>query len=136
MSRCVTYQSRYSMYTDKALGVVYRRAIVDPALKQARDRALANTANRTLDGSGSTLGAPSRLLNVKGPGYTFPKLSPTHPNYSHPLMGRRRPATMTTGDWEDVLRKDVHDANENADLLGPSSYPDWRKLMDACVAQR
>lgn len=132
MSQCLTYRSRYSMYTDEALDIVYRRAIVDPALLEARDRAVMQADK----GAEAVLKDKAVKAFALEPGFTVPRRDSAHPDYADPLMGRRRPEDITDEAWDMTLRKDLMRANDAAELLGSSTYPDWRKLLQSCAAQR
>ncbi len=162
-TQCLTYRGRYSMYTDEALGITYRRAAVDGTLRKMKEEAIDKHDVR---GAGKAAGASSAPtptatgVNVLGAGAggaaskqpssadsaaaaasaaagaaKAQQKAEEEEGYD-PLMGRPKPKGMREGDWERILRDNVWRQNEASELLGPESYPDWRALMDECFEQR
>jgi hypothetical protein len=136
------------MYTDEALGVTYRRAVVDRELQKLKQEAIDKHG---LNKSYANFPTPTATgVNVLG-GHAGANTSAGGPSTSSsspasrleeelesldPLMGRRKPKGMREGDWERILREELWKANEASELLGPDSFPDWRALMDDCFERR
>lgn len=160
-SHCLTYRARYAMYTDDALGITYRRAIVDGELQRMRDRArrraqaqkikaahaaAASTAPpptatgvnafAAADADAAAAAALADDPSIPPDPDAGPDLDPNDPDYIDPLLGRTKPTDVPPWEWENRLRADVWEANDAAELLGPSSFPDWRALLDRCYTQR
>lgn len=132
-NQCLTYKSRYSMYTDEALGITYR-ADVDEEMERQRQ---AKAALYDED--------PDNLKPVRKPEPSAVDGNATEsgrlgfkPSFDNtdPLMGPRKPADMPEGEWERFLRDRMWRANVRSEELGPGSFPDWRALMDSCFQQR
>ncbi|PWN28495.1 hypothetical protein BDZ90DRAFT_149698 [Jaminaea rosea] len=130
-NQCLTYRSRYAMYTDEALGITYR-AEVDEEMERQRLRKAAMYDEdpdnlkpvHAAEGGLPVDQTASQIL--KAPSF----------NNTDPLMGPQKPAEMPEGEWERYLRDRMWRANVRSEELGPISFPDWRALMDACYEQR
>ncbi|PWN50096.1 hypothetical protein IE53DRAFT_316435 [Violaceomyces palustris] len=134
-NRCLTYRGRYSMYTDEALNITYRR---DPEELKKFDAKLQDydddpdNVKPKPKKAGATSGNGNGQSSSSGAkGESTPKKEKIDP-----LYGPRKPAGMNELDWERTLRDRMWRANVLSEELGPDSYPDWRALMDACYHQR
>ncbi|EPQ27122.1 uncharacterized protein PFL1_05403 [Pseudozyma flocculosa PF-1] len=158
-TKCMTYRARYEMYTDDALGITYRK---DPEeiedlltqlddydddpdnvkpIKKAKSKASADGSDdgevdSASDGAGEADGsaASQQAFGAKSQSGDKPKRQKK--KKVDPLYGPEKPAGMSEGDWERHLRDRLWRANLQSEELGPSSYPDWKALMDACYEKR
>lgn len=138
-TRCVTYRSRYGMYSDEALGITYR-SDVDEEMEEKRRQKEAMYDDdpdnlRPVYTHKADASEPTSTAKSSGAGKAKPKPGPTF-NITDSLYGPQKPANMNEGDWERYLRDRMWRANKRSEELGRDSYPDWRGLMDACYEQR
>lgn len=133
-SKCLTYRSRYSMYTDEALGITYRTE-VDTEMEQLRKdkAALYDDDPENLKPVYADKAAADAARGIKSE--TPKNKAPTF-NVTDSLYGPQKPPQMNEGAWERYLRDRMWRANVRSEDLGLGSYPDWRGLMDACYEQR
>lgn len=136
------------MYTDDALGITYRRAVVDRELQKLKQEAISNlglkkgqTSLPTPTATGVNVLGGNAAANISAGASSTSSSSPASRLEEElesldPLMGRRKPKGMREGDWERILREELWKANEASELLGPDSFPDWRALMDECFERR
>lgn len=129
-SKCMTYRARYEMYTDEALNITYRK---DP---DELTELIAKVED--YDDDPDNVMPLKQKLSPKGTSTTTSATSSPTPKKEKidPLHGPRKPEGMSEGEWEGRLRDRMWRANVLSEDLGPSSYPDWRALMDGCFQKR
>ncbi|PWN21325.1 hypothetical protein BCV69DRAFT_166983 [Microstroma glucosiphilum] len=142
-NQCLTYRSRYSMYSDEALGISYRTDVDEDVKRQHRAKAAlydddpdnlkpvrsAPSVSAAANASNSTNAPHSAHLLNKA------RVTPAY-NNTDSLLGPRKPASMPEGEWERYLRDRMWRANVRSEELGPESFPDWKALMENCFKQR
>lgn len=157
-TRCTTYEGRYGMYSDEALGITYRK---EPEPEEKQDEiefeddddpenlkptkkvkgtgarpagAAAQKAFRASQAAAASDSASSSSSSSSGSSTSSSDSSSDTPEKEkeNPLFGPRKPVGMNEGDWERILRDRMWRANVRSEELGPDSFPDWRALMDAC----
>ncbi|WFD27571.1 hypothetical protein MNAN1_002570 [Malassezia nana] len=111
--QCITYEERYGMYTDEALKITYR---LPDELLPSTDMAYDEDPDN-----------PWTVPQVKE------SASPRRAVDYDPLHGQPRPAGMSTGDYENLLRDRL--MQQNTRDTSRVSVPNWRALMDACYAR-
>lgn len=139
-NQCLTYRSRYSMYTDEALGITYRSDVDEEMEEQRREKAAMydddpDNLKPVYDTTSSAADAQATGNGTADGTKAKPTFTPAF-NNSDPLVGPQKPAAMPEGEWERYLRDRMWRANLRSEGLGPNSFPDWRALMDACYEQR
>ncbi|KAN0063781.1 hypothetical protein ACQY0O_003831 [Thecaphora frezii] len=132
-TKCMTYRARYEMYTDDALNITYRKdpeelASLRTQLEDYDDdpdnvKPIKKTKPQGADGGDDATAA-------KGSDKARSKKK------ADPLYGHTKPAGMHEDEWEGILRDRLWRANLMSEELGPSSYPDWKALMDNCYEKR
>lgn len=143
-TKCMTYRSRYAMYTDEALNITYRK---DPDELEKLFTKLDDydddpdnvkpVAHKPNKGNQDPLAAATDASSSSSKtGSPKPKPQAQPQPQTDPLYGPKKPAGMSEDEWERQLRDRLWRANAMSEQLGPSSYPDWRALMDACYEQR
>lgn len=136
--KCMTYRSRYHMYSDEALNITYRK---DPSELQAY-LAMAEDYDDDPDNVKPLQKKPKQHNGSNSTNSTSSSSTATNDDASSrrekvdPLYGPRKPEGMSEGEWEGRLRDRLWRANVLSDELGPTSYPDWRALMDNCYQKR
>lgn len=131
-NQCLTYRSRYSMYTDEALGISYRTDVDEEMERHRQQKAAMYDDDPDNLKPVNPLKTDNATTNGTATNSTF---QPAFKN-TDPLMGPRKPENMPEGEWERFLRDRMWRANVRSEELGPISFPDWRALMDACYEQR
>lgn len=125
------------MYTDEALGIIYRLDVDEEEEKWRKER------EELWDNDPDN---PKPIYNPDNPngngnsnsGSTNSDPFSSAPNYNRtdPLFGPKKPRDMDEGNWERYLRDRMWKSNVRSEELGPTSFPDWRALMDNCFEQR
>lgn len=138
-SKCLTYKSRYEMYTDEALGIIYRLDVDEEEEKWRKER--EELWDNDPDNPKPIYNPDSNPSNGNGnsnSGSTNSDPFSSAPNYNRtdPLFGPKKPRDMDEGNWERYLRDRMWKSNVRSEELGPTSFPDWRALMDNCFEQR
>ncbi|PWZ03539.1 hypothetical protein BCV70DRAFT_154004 [Testicularia cyperi] len=143
-SKCMTYRARYEMYTDEALNITYRKDVEDLEAVLAKvedyDDDPDNVKPLQKKPAAHQAGGEGGLKTDKTHGASSSGSSGSQKapkrEKPDPLYGPHKPGGMSEGEWEGQLRDRLWRANVLSEELGPSSYPDWRALMDSCYEKR
>ena len=113
--QCITYEERYGMYTDEALGITYR--LPEELLPRHRITLYDEDPENPKPLGERKVEDASRTETMARLGYD-------------PLMGLPRPANLDTPAYEEQLRQRL--LEQNTRDKATVYVPDWRSLMDAC----